>query len=917
MRVIDLSGVWSFGYDKSSVNESIVLPGTTDEHKKGEENLVCHTDHLSRKYIYSGPAWYQKTVDIPENAEGKHIELFLERTRLCTVYIDDVMIGQQDSHSTAIRFSLGYLNAGVHKISICVNNSEDATLFKGHSNSEHTQTNWNGILGRIELRVTNPIRIDHMNVVPNLSSKTVSVCATIINDTSVSQEKNITLKAKSFNSKIVDESPHFEQSIKIPPQRSEHEFTLDMGESCLFWSEFSPNLYCLSAILDENVVSVDFAMRDFSVSGTQFIINDCKTFLRGKHDACVFPFTGYAPMDLDSWLHYMGTISDYGINHVRFHSWCPPEAAFQAADRKGIYLQPELPNWNVLAQAEKGAVEDVVLDGFGRAENNQFDSRVETEAERVLLKEGLAILKNYGNYASFVMFALGNELAGDVNVMARLVRKYREQFPNKLYAQGSNNHFEQPKLQEGDDYWTTGVAGEHSHFSLDKRVRASFSYCNHASGGAINTLEPNTRYNYSEAIEGLELPVIGHETGQYQFFPDYEEAQRYNGVLEARNYMESQRLMKKNGLYDQWKKFNRATGRFASILYKEDMEQGLRTPGFGGFQLLDLQDFPGQGTALVGILNSFLENKGHITVREWRESCQAVTVLARFDRFTWSEGDEFAANIQVANYGPEEINGAFLEWQVDGLERGCVVDAPFMPQGELTEVGKISFQLPEHSAARQYRIHLNVGEITNSYPFWVYPSKKSSIPDSVSRVSLITPEVLRQIESGGRWLWMPDFKQIENLSLGGLFMTDYWSFSMFKKISEMVGKEVSPGTLGLSIDHEHPALRMFPTEYHSHWQWRNIVIHSRPLRVSHLGLHESHIAQPIDNMWRHEELAFIFEFKIGAGKVFCMSFDETAISDKPEVNTLFTSIYHYMESEEFNPKTTLGTKDFKEWLNGC
>src|SRR5690606_36954349 len=102
----------------------------------------------------------------------------------------------------------------------------------------------------------------------------------------------------------------------------------------------------------------------------------------------------------DGWLKVFTTAKQYGLNHLRFHSWCPPKAAFEVADSLGFYLQVELPLW---------------ASNIGKDEKmNQF---LETEANR--------IMKEYGNHPSFCLWALGNELQGDFNYMENFLQKLK------------------------------------------------------------------------------------------------------------------------------------------------------------------------------------------------------------------------------------------------------------------------------------------------------------------------------------------------------------------------------------------------------------------------------------------------------------------------------------------------------------
>jgi len=65
------------------------------------------------------------------------------------------------------------------------------------------------------------------------------------------------------------------------------------------------------------------------------------------------------------------------------------------------------------------------------------------------------------------------------------------------------------------------------------------------------------------------------------------------------------------------------------------MEAALRTKNLAGFQLLDLQDYPGKGTALVGILDAFMDNKKLISKEQWNQSCNDVVLLLEFPRYCW------------------------------------------------------------------------------------------------------------------------------------------------------------------------------------------------------------------------------------------------------------------------------------------
>ena len=103
--------------------------------------------------------------------------------------------------------------------------------------------------------------------------------------------------------------------------------------------------------LGDDQRTVRFGMREFAAKGTQFTMNGRPVFLRGTLECSVFPLTGYPPTDVASWQRIYRIMKSYGLNFIRFHSWCPPEAAFAAADIEGIMIQAEGPQANVNAGA--------------------------------------------------------------------------------------------------------------------------------------------------------------------------------------------------------------------------------------------------------------------------------------------------------------------------------------------------------------------------------------------------------------------------------------------------------------------------------------------------------------------------------------------------------------------------------------
>lgn len=379
-----------------------------------------------------------------------------------------------------------------------------------HALTEETQTNWNGILGRIELQPTDPVWIQDVQVYPEVKDTKARVRILVGNVTGSAVRGHLMLSAESRNQLLCRSRPSTIMAYTAADKETVVESDYAMGSQARLWDEFSPELYRLSVSLSVTPGPrectdrrwVDFGMREFRAKGTRFAINDRTVFLRGKVDACVYPLSGYPPMTVDGWLRILRIAQSYGINHYRFHTWCPPEAAFEAVDQLGVYLQPELPNWTT--------------HGFGEPPHDEY---LQAETDR--------ILDTYGNHPSFVMFTLGNELPQGQPIMARFVQHCREKDSRHLYSEGSNNFWETPSLAPGDDFWITMMT-----VKWEKMIRGS---CHHHNIGHVNNLPPSTLVDYRDSIADIPVPVVSHEIGQYSVYPSFKEIEKYTGVLRARN----------------------------------------------------------------------------------------------------------------------------------------------------------------------------------------------------------------------------------------------------------------------------------------------------------------------------------------------------------------------------------------------
>lgn len=857
------------------------------------------TTSLSREYVFEGKALYTKQVDIPEEWDGTSVRLVMERTKPTTIWIDGKEVGANNDISTAQQYDLSsYLFPGTHTVAILVDNGKQAVPEKvygsSHAYSASTQTNWNGIIGDFYLESVPLCGIDDIQLYPDVAKKVVTARVTLRNPDKGAGKGILSFYAEAWNTDKQHKTPV--QTVEVDWTKPEQELELALGDKALLWSEFTPSLYRFSVSLktDQSVDTeqATFGLRDFKTKGRQFTMNGKTTFLRGKHDACVFPLIAHTAMDVETWRHYFQVAKQYGINHYRFHSWCPPEACFEAADIEGIYLQPELPIWG----------------------NIDID---DTELCDYLLKEGRNLHRAYSNHASFVMFGLGNEMSGEEG-LAMLIQTFKKEDNRHIYSSGSNNYLGFKGKQANEDYFTTCRVGREGDKQFNTHARASFSFADAYDGGYLNHTYPNSEMDFSSANVLCDVPIISHETGQFQVYPNYEEIKKYTGVLKPRNFEIFKKRLEEAGMINLAYDFMMASGKWSALLYRADIEMNLRTPEWGGFQLLDLQDYPGQGSAYVGILDAFMESKGLIAPEEWWHFCSEVVPLFCTEKFCWTNDEALTGEVEIANYSESDLNSKQLSWTLTDSKQQ-VLDKGVLPlqvkQGELAKVGTLKPAIASVRKAEKVTLALSIDgtPYRNDYSLWIYPAADKEVAPSED--ICVTDDLdahLKYLTEGGKVLWFPSKDKHKDQTVGGLFQTDYWNYRMFRTICENLDRPVSPGTLGILTDPGHPALADFPTEFHTNWQWFPIIKQSYPMILDRLSDDYRPIVQVIDNVERNHKLGLLFEFKVGNGKLLvCMS-DLKAVQDKPEARQFYRSILEYMESSAFAPSYSLSAKDLQD-----
>ena len=841
---------------------------------------------------YVGKAWYKRTVVLPDDEAVPMYTLYLERPHITTeVWVNGEKVNRmQKSLSVPHVFYLyGLLKPGENTIAICVDNDPETVKVgqDSHSVSDQTQGDWNGIVGKIELRPFNVI--DHVAVYPDVDTKTARVHIEML-DCKPRQKAIVTLKATAFNT----DKQHVVTSKPVEVTLNDgslvaNDVTLDMGDGMLLWDEFAPQLYKLevSVATKEGKVyrkETVFGMRKLEIRGKMFYLNGRPIQLRGTVENCDFPNTGYPPMDLDSWLKLFNTCKAYGLNHMRFHSYCPPEAAFLAADMTGFYLQPEGPSW-----PNHGV-------RLGRGE----------PIDTYLMEESLAIVDKYGNHPSFTFFAFGNEPAGNwVKWSTDHVAKIKEYDPRHLYSGFSVG---------GGWAWQPG-----SEFAVKAGARGLNEWAKRAPESVVNFEKNITTYNGKDMPNTpITMPFVSHETGQWCAFPNFDEISKYTGVNKAKNFEIFRDLLRDNGMESRGRDFMLASGKLQALCYKAEVERTLRTPNYAGFQLLSLNDYSGQGTALVGVTDVFFDNKGYITDREFREFCSPIVPLAKLPKFTYRNDETFEAEVELNQFSEKELKGVTPHWsiskaRVDGAAPKVYAAGDFQTQdlpvqGNI-QLGKISVPLADIAEPIKLTLTVTIPgtEVRNHWDFWVYPStstaavryeKKSWIPKGIYVTDSLDEKARKTLKKGGKVLICAAGKVTYGKEVVQQFTPVFWNTSWFKMRP--------PHTTGILVENQHAIFDLFPTDNHSDMQWWELVNRAQVMQFTDFPKDFQPLVQSIDTWFVSRKIGMLFEVNVGKGKLVMTTMDLTHNLDQRIVaRQMRESILHYMQSRQFHPQWTL------------
>lgn len=959
MRIL-LNGKWHVVLEDGTTGQ-MDLPGTLDENGIGHRDVGANQWHpdavlgnaageidkdapiatrFTRRHTYEGEARISRKITVPDYGTDR-LFVLAERARALRLLVDGEVcaVFRQGTLSTPYIFELTGAAPGEHEFTFLSDNSypgmPKAAICYSSAATDETQTNWNGILGECSMYTRPQNFIDSVRAYPRAVKKEeknkaggylLDVCVELAPGAKkVYKDAKIILQSEALAAGELEDTQTLTEIISCSGEglteagtdKEENPKTMEiwfrdlpLRENVKLWDEEEGNLYEMAATLDSGTAaehgvnsSVEyctrFGIRIFGDNGSgRFALNGRTIFLRSEANCAEYPETGHPPMTVSEWKEILQKYRSYGINCVRFHSHCEPEAAFTAADELGMLLQPELSNWN------------------------PKDAFATEESIRYYRTELTAILKTYANHPSFVMLTLGNELQAQDEGrerMRELVRTAKRMDPTRLYANGSNAFYGEEGCDPESDFYT-------SQSCKDVVIRGTFS----GMRGYLNENYPSADRTYDEAMAEIrkeyQKPVFSFEVGQFEVLPDFEELESFHGISDPVNLKLIKKRVEERGLLPTWEKYVEATGELSRLAYREEIEAAMRTRELSGISLLGLQDFPGQGTALVGMMNSHLEPKPYDFARpeRFREFFQECRILVKLPHYTYEAGERLIAEVEAANFGKRNIEGVFC-WTLAGkksvsengncepaeikskntvIATGEDTEITICRPGSYTEVGSLDIPLDFVEKNTALTLKVRIGDSISAYPIWVYRKTTPVCPENVYETRAFDVKTREILQNGGRVYLSPDADK-ESLpnSIKTQFTTDFWSVGTFAD---------QEGGMGQLIDTEHPIFKEFPTDFHTDWQWwimatKRAVILPHPMKT---------IITEMDSYAFLRPMAQMIEFRCLKGKVLLSTMELHKSQQYPEVRALQASIYTYLSGENFEPAEEITEEELSMLVRG-
>ena len=618
------------------------------------------------------------------------------------------------------------------------------------------------------------------------------------------------------------------------------------------WSPEHPNLYTGIVELVENGKVVQtrrerFGVRKLEVRGKEFYLNGKPFYVRGFGDDHVYPITGITPPDREQHRAHLAKARAAGFNFVRLHTHTELPEYFEAADELGIMIEPELPYYS-----------DMPTEGFA------FDPK----------RDVTELWRHFRRYPSFAVYSMGNEGSFGPVLDRRIHAYVKAMDPDRLKI-NQDCHEARINPPEAADYL----------------------------GGPS---KPWRRGSYDP-----ERPFVTHEYLNLCIKCDSRDEELYSGVWQPPATRKGRTdWLAKFGLDMEWgDRLQDAQNVLQRHYQKDGVESARRDPYCDGYIFWTIVDVVveqrGAYTA-QGLFNPFWEPKrGGFAALEFAQfnSPSCVLLDTADDRRVFASGETLSADFLFAHYGDAALKGAVLEWSL-GVEHGSIPIGD-VAVGPVRKVASEKIVLPDVEKSVKATLNVHVGDVSNSWDFWVFPRRARRDGSAVA----VEPQFRGALEKRYDGLLTTAEAaraKVVVAAYGSQMAAD--ALARGQRVVTLEGTNGKPNVslgwwwmgrqVGTAIA-DHPALAALPHEGCLTPLFFRLVLDTGK-NLPYAGLSQDDmlmVGEGGDTCY-----LYLAQGNVGSGKAL-MAFGLNVLADTPEAAALLDGLVDYAASNAFAPKS--------------
>ncbi len=652
------------------------------------------------------------------------------------------------------------------------------------------------------------------------------------------------------------------------------------------WSPKSPHLYQVNVRLyfeDTELDSITerFGMREIAADGSRFMLNGKPIFLRGFGDDCVFPNTIAPPADKEVYKARFKIAKEYGFNYVRCHSWIPPKEYLDAADEAGIMVQPELP----IAYAP-------------------FYDAGTPELEQFYKDTWVGVIKANRNHPSIVTWSMSNEMWGGFDLAQSLYMSAIQIDPTRLIV--DSDGVLPPKKP------TSACGPTLDFYSVQFDEAAKMGFEDH---------------KYDLGKWKPEKPVVIHEMGNFGTFPNLGEEKLFSGGIRPYWLTDARLLAEKKGVAAQLTKWKTSSDRLQAVALKTNIEAARLARRHQRLRSM----------AAAGLLDRLQRRAGHVLQAErhharpssgssTRPRCCSWTASRRSYRL----GETAAVKLLVSRYEDAPSTDAKLSWKLvdsgkavrQGQKSGLKITAD-----GLQPLMSVALKMPASGAARKLTLSAQItdsnGTVSNSWDLWIFPAARAKVSSSVciagceevahlypkarsigvnatpDRCGLLIASKLTQagvdyLSAGGKVLLLGGGELLP--AVPSTYKPYWW-----------LGNADGDSNAGTVLNNSHPALARMPKADWCNLEWYHLLTGSKAVLLDGFPGHIEPIIRCIDLPSTQRNKAYLFEARVGKGKLLVASMDFRAAlrSNDPCAAFFVDELIRYALGPRFAPVAAL------------